>query len=118
VQESSVAAAPPAYQRPAVEQAAPPAYQRPPAEPAAPPALASYEGPRSGTLECTGGSIPQNAEFVFRNLPPLKLKLDYDTNNWDARLGPGDKPGTQRLILRNKSNGPQKRCTVHWSIIP
>ena len=89
-----------------------------PAPPPVPPAPQSYEGPRSGTLECSGGPFAQNAEFVFRNLPPLKLKLDYDTNNWDAHLGPGDKPGTQRLILRNKGTGPQKHCTVHWSIIP
>jgi hypothetical protein len=25
---------------------------------------------------------------------------------------------TQRLIVRNKSSGPQKRCVVHWSVIP
>jgi hypothetical protein len=86
--------------------------------PALPSMPQSYEGPRSGTLECSGGPVAQNAEFVFRNLPPSKLKLDYDTNNWDAHLGPGDKPGTQRLVLRNKGTGPQKHCTVHWSIIP
>jgi hypothetical protein len=73
--------------------------------------------PTSGTLECTGAPIAQNAEYVFRNLPPGKLQLDYDTKNWDARLLPGEGQ-TQRLILKNKSSGPQKRCVVHWNIIP
>ncbi len=26
---------------------------------------ANYQGPQSGTLECTGAPIPQNAEYVF-----------------------------------------------------
>ena len=47
---------------------------------------ATDNGARSGTLTC-GGVIPQNAEFVFRGLPPMQLKLDYDTRLWDARLG-------------------------------
>jgi hypothetical protein len=76
-----------------------------------------YNGPRSGTLECSGGPIPQNAEYVFRNVPLVKMQLDYDTKTWDARLAPGEGQ-TQRLILKNKSSGPQKRCTVHWSVIP
>jgi len=73
--------------------------------------------PKSGVLECTGSPVPQNAEYVFRNLPPAKLQLDYDTKTWDARLTPGEGQ-TQRLVLRNKSSGPQKRCEVHWSVIP
>ena len=93
----------------------------PPARPAvssAPVASAPrYEGPRSGTLESNGNPIPQNAECVFRNLPAVKIQLDYDTKIWDARLVPGEGP-TQRLILKNKSSGPQKRCVVHWSVIP
>lgn len=87
----------------------------PPAD--APPAPLPYNGARSGALECNSGPIPQNAEYVFRNLPLAKLQLDYDTKIWDARLAPGDGQ-TQRLILRNKSSGPQKRCIVHWSVIP
>jgi hypothetical protein len=74
---------------------------------------ATDNGARSGTLTC-GGVIPQNAEFVFRGLPPMQLKLDYDTRLWDARLVPGE-GGTQRLILRNISSGPQKKCVVRWS---
>jgi hypothetical protein len=73
-----------------------------------------FSGAKSGTLECTGGPIPQNGEFVF-NLPLVNLLLDYDTKNWDARLAPGDGQ-TQRLILTNKSSSPQKRCKVRWSI--
>jgi hypothetical protein len=84
---------------------------------AAPAAPLAYNGPKSGTLECTGSPIPQNAEYVFRNLPPVKMQLDYDTKIWDARLAPGE-GGTQRVILRNKSSGPQKRCVVHWSVVP
>jgi hypothetical protein len=73
--------------------------------------------PKSGVLECMGSPVPQNAEYVFRNLPPAKLQLDYDTKTWDARLTPGEGQ-TQKLVLRNKSSGPQKRCEVHWSVIP
>ena len=94
-------------------------------EPAPPPlpraavaaAPLAYNGAKSGTLECTGNPIPQNAEYVFRNLPAVKMQLDYDTKIWDARLAPGEGE-TQRVILRNKSSGPQKRCVVHWSVIP
>ena len=98
----------------------PPADRAPvPPQPPAPVAAAtqSYNGPNSGTLECTGNPVPQNAEYVFRNLPPLKLNLDYDQRVWDARLTAGENQ-TQRLILKNKSSGPQKRCVVHWTIAP
>lgn len=83
--------------------------------PAAPPSL--YNGARSGTLQCAGGPIPQNAEYVFRDLPAGKLQLDYNAKTWDARLAPGEGQ-TQKLILTNKSSGPQKRCVVHWSLLP
>jgi len=86
-----------------------------PAPPPAPPAL--YSGPKSGILECGGGAIPQNAEYVFRNVPLVKMHLDYDTKTWDARLAPGDGQ-TQKLIVRNKSSGPQKHCVVHWTATP
>jgi hypothetical protein len=76
---------------------------------------ATYNGARSGTLTCSG-LIPQNAEFVFRNLPPMEMKLDYDTKMWNARLVRGEGE-TQRLILKNISSGPQKNCVVHWSAI-
>jgi hypothetical protein len=76
----------------------------------------SYNGPRSGTLQCDG-PIPGNAEYVFRDVPLVAMLLKYDTSIWDAQLKPGDGQ-TQRLILRNKSSGPQKRCVVHWSVIP
>jgi hypothetical protein len=82
-----------------------------------PAASQPYNGAMSGTLECSGSPVPQNAEYVFRNLPPLKMQLDYDQKLWEARLVPGENQ-TQRLILRNKSPGPQKRCVVHWSILP
>jgi len=77
----------------------------------------SYTGAKSGTLECSGAPVPQNAEYVFRNLPPVKIQLDYDRKTWDARLAPGDGQ-TQRVILKNKSAGPQKHCAVRWSVIP
>jgi hypothetical protein len=85
--------------------------------PAPDPAASPYTGPQSGTLESNGSPIAQNAECVFRSLPPLKLQLDYDTKTWDARLAPGEGQ-TQRLILKNKSSGPQKRCVVHWKVVP
>jgi hypothetical protein len=105
---------------PAPANATPPANSPPPPAPVtalaapAPVAEPAYRGPTSGTLECTGSPVPQNAEYVFRNLPPGKLQLDYDTKIWDARLAPGD-GRTQRLILKNKASGAQKRCVVHWT---
>jgi hypothetical protein len=106
---------------PAVPVSMPPAtnpapVQRPRAAPVAA-APQPYAGAMSGTLECNGGPVPQNAEYVFRNLPPLKMQLDYDKKVWEARLAPGENQ-TQRLILKNKSSGPQKRCVVHWSVVP
>jgi hypothetical protein len=92
----------------------------PPQPPRASPVPATpqpYNGAMSGTLECNSGAIPQNAEYVFRNLPPLKLQLDYDKRIWDGRLTAGENQ-TQRLILKNISSGPQKRCVVHWSAVP
>jgi hypothetical protein len=77
----------------------------------------AYSGAKSGTFECSGAPISQNAEYVFRNVPLVKMQLDYDTRIWDARLVPGEEH-TQRLILKNKSSGPHKSCTVHWSVIP
>lgn len=76
-----------------------------------------YDGPQSGTLESSGPPIPQNAEYVFRNVPPVKLQLDYNQKIWEAHFAAGD-GRTQRLILKNISNGPQKRCVVHWTVIP
>jgi hypothetical protein len=73
----------------------------------------TYNGPRSGTLTCSG-LIPQNAEFVFRDLPPIEMKFEYNSKIWSAQLQPGE-GATQRLILRNISSGPQKKCIVHWS---
>lgn len=103
-------------------QPSPPAASNPPPdEPAhaapVPAAPQLYKGATSGTLECSGGPVPQNAEFVFRNLPALKIELDYDKKIWEARLAPGENQ-TQKLILKNKSSGPQKRCVVHWSVVP
>jgi hypothetical protein len=86
-----------------------------PAPLAAPPQ--PYSGPKSGTLECGGGPIPQNAEYVFRNVPLVKMHLDYDTKTWEARLAPGDGQ-TQKLVVKNKSSGPQKHCVVHWTATP
>jgi hypothetical protein len=53
---------------------------------------------------------------MFRDVPPVKIKLDYDTKIWDASLVPGDGQ-TQRLRVRNKSGSPQKKCIVHWQVI-
>ncbi len=101
--------------RPTLARPTTPAATTPTAPAAAvAPVSEAYSGPMSGTLECTGSPIPQNAEYVFRNLPPLKLQLDYDTKIWEARLAPGEGQ-TQRLILKNKASGAQKRCVVHWT---
>ena len=87
------------------------------------PAGSEYHGPMSGTLKCIGGPVPPNEESSLQGLPAAKLELDFDTKVWEARLTPGDGPApgngqTLRLSLRNKSSSPQKRCTVHWNVIP
>lgn len=101
--------------RPTLIRPTPPSSPPPP-----PPPVAAAPAPlraQSGTLQCVGAPIPQNAEYVFRNVPPGKLHLDYDAKIWDVRVAPGEGE-SQRLILRNKGTGPQKRCTVRWSIVP
>ncbi len=110
---------PPAPPIPAIvaQRTAPTPLPAVPAIPVPPARPQAYSGPQSGTFQCMGSSIPQNAEYVFRSVPLVKMQLDYDTKTWDARLAPGDGQ-TQRLILRNKSSGPQKKCVVHWSVIP
>ncbi len=100
-----------------------PTLVRPDAQPSAasPPAPAPApslsNGARSGTLQCSGGPIPQNAEYVFRNLPMGNITVDVDTRIWGARLAP-DQGQTQKLILRNISSNPQKKCKVQWSMSP
>jgi hypothetical protein len=79
--------------------------------------MAGYTGPMSGTFESSGEPIPQNGEYVFANIPPMKLLLDFDTKHWEARLAPGDGQ-TQVLVMRNKGKGPQKKCVVKWSVMP
>ncbi len=105
---------------PASPKPTPPAPPTPPRPTlitrASAPETPAYNGPMSGTLECSGSPIPQNAEYVFRNLPQAKLRLDYDTKIWEARLVPSDGPG-QKLILKNRSSGAQKHCTVHWTVL-
>lgn len=81
-----------------------------------PQAKLAYDGPKSGTYESMGSPIPQGAEYVFRNLPLVDMRLDYDSKIWEARLVPGEGK-TQRLIVRNRSTGPQKRCVVRWSVV-
>lgn len=79
---------------------------------AAPPAA-----PGSGTLICSGGPIPPNAEYIFPGMPLGNLQLDLDGKPWEARLAPGQ-GRTQDLILTNRSRDPQKTCTVRWRVVP
>ena len=77
---------------------------------------AAYNGPGTGTLTCSGDPIPQNGEYVFSQLPAAKLELVYDSGIWEARtVGPVE---TQRVIIRNKKPGAQKKCTIHWKVVP
>ncbi|HZL55744.1 MAG TPA: hypothetical protein VFC21_01605 [Bryobacteraceae bacterium] len=76
-----------------------------------------YTGPLSGIFVSTGDPIPENGEYVFPNIPPIKLLLDFDTKHWEARLAPGEGQ-TQVLVLRNKGRGAQKHCVVRWSVVP
>jgi hypothetical protein len=61
--------------------------------------------------------LVQNAEVVFRNLPPGRLALSFDEDVWEARFSPGE-GNTQRIILRNKKPGVQKKCAVAWRLLP
>ena len=90
-----------------------------PAAPEAPAASAplSDDGAKSGTLECNGGPIQPNAEYVFPNVPTTNRRFEYDRKIWDVRLVPGE-GDTHNLILKNKSSSSQKRCIVRWSVIP
>jgi hypothetical protein len=99
----------PRAEPPAVPARSLPALDAPVARP-----IAQYNGPSSGTLECRPVEIPQNGEYVFSDLPPGKLQLDYDTKIWDARLAPAG--SGQKLILTNKRPGTQKRCNVRWRV--
>ena len=72
---------------------------------------------KSGTLECTGGPIRPNAEYVFPNVPTANRRFEYDRKIWDVRLEPG-LGDTKNFILKNKSSSPQKRCTVRWTVVP
>jgi hypothetical protein len=72
-------------------------------------------GPKSGTLSYDGPPVAQNAEIEFNNLPAGTLKLDYDTNSWSHRLV-SNADGTQRLILKSRKPGTQKKADVKWSV--
>ena len=107
---------------PVAETKPPQAQAVPPIAPVAPvsrpaPTTHTYAGEKSGVFESTGGPIPGNSEYVFRNVPLVQMKLDFDTKIWDARLAPSEN-NMQRIIVRNKSASPQKRCIVHWSVVP
>jgi hypothetical protein len=84
-------------------------------QPALPFEPASYRGPLTGTLTYSGPPVVENGEIVFRNLPPGRLALTYDQDVWEARLSPGE-GNTQRLILRSRKSGTQKKCVVTWRI--
>lgn len=100
---------------------APPASTTPRTEPPpqnsqVTPEPSPYRGPLNGTLTYSGPPVVENGEVVFRNLPPGRLALTYDQDVWDGRLSPGE-ANTQRLILRNKKPGTQKKCAVTWRVI-
>lgn len=94
----------------------PSATAAPPA-PAASVARPSLEVAKSGTLECGGGPILPNAEYVFQNVPTENRRFDYDRKIWEVRLEPGE-GDTKNFILKNKSASAQKRCVVRWTVIP
>jgi hypothetical protein len=75
-----------------------------------------YTGPTAGTVKCSGGPIPQNGEYVFNGLPLGNIQVDVGGKPWEARLIPRGQ--TQDLVIRNIGSGSQKRCTVHWNMIP
>jgi hypothetical protein len=69
----------------------------------------------SGTLECNGSPIPQNGEYVFSNVPAAKLDLAYDRNTWEVRVVESGQ--TQRMIIKNKKPGTQKKCAIRWKVM-
>lgn len=76
-----------------------------------------YTGPTSGELKCNNTRVVQNGEVVFAGLPAGELRLTYDAETWEVRAR-ADANNTQRLILRNRRPGTQRRCTVAWQLLP
>jgi len=71
----------------------------------------------SGTLQCSGASIPPNGEYTFYNVPTANRRFEYDRKVWDVRLEPGQ-GDTRNFVLVNKSSKPQKSCAVRWTAVP
>jgi hypothetical protein len=113
-EEPAAAAVPPPSAAPPPSPRLEPPPQNPPLLPPSEPA--PYRGPLNGTLTYSGPPVVEQGEVVFRNLPPMRLALTYDQDVWEARLSPAE-GNTQRLILRNKKPGTQKKCTVAWRVV-
>ena len=45
----------------------------------------------------------------------MKLRVEFDSKNWQAFLAPGAGQ-TQTLTLKNIGSRPQKNCTVKWTV--
>ena len=112
----------PVNPRPSVAPApapAPPSLAAAPSLAGAPAAVAPaqpYNGPKSGTMRCIGDPVAPNTEYVFDGLPPVKIRVEFDSKNWEAYLSQGAAGQTQTLTLKNIGSRAQKSCTVRWSI--
>ena len=94
-----------------------PQFSAPRATPDPPVARPLYAGPSAGTLTCNGTPIVQNGEVVFEGLPPGRIQVIHDTSIWEARVRPDENNTAQKLILRNRRPGTQRRCTVTWRLL-
>ena len=81
--------------------------------PPPPPSKPAYTGPPSGVFNYSGPGIIQNGEVLVPGLPPGALRLDYDRDKWDHYFVP-EPGGTQKLVLRSKRPGTQKKLQVKW----
>jgi tRNA A-37 threonylcarbamoyl transferase component Bud32 len=110
------APSPPPVALPPSTTVAPPSPP-PVVQPQPPVVQATYQGPRSGVLRCRPGTqVVQNGQVVLSGLPPGRIGLDYDTDEWSAAIRPDD-DNTQRVILTNKRPGTRRECTVKWQLL-
>jgi len=87
-----------------------------PAKEAPPPARPANAGPVTGRLTCSGAPVVQNGEVVFGGLPPGRLQVTYDVEIWDVQIRP-DENDAQKIVLKNKRPGVQRKCTVLWQLV-
>jgi hypothetical protein len=71
---------------------------------------------RSGLLHYAGPSVAQGGVVVFSGLPAGRLRFTFNHQMWQSTIS--RRPdGTQTLMLRSLTPGPQTQCDVKWETI-